>query len=164
MKFTAILTRFLNLGWELPIHAVTEHISEHISEISHIGFSLSVLEKRTESCPVAQTLREANQMTLKGNICSFNYTSFVNHNDRCLSRHQTFCTSNLGCRWWNEHHWLYQYFLWMFISQSDVAKVLTFVATCNFTVAKWLTLFYTNLCHQHFLQSDQVEKLVYFPI
>ena len=71
MKFTAILTGFLNLGWELPIHAVLEHISELISEISHIGFSLSVLVKRTESCPVAQTLREANQMTLKDNICSF---------------------------------------------------------------------------------------------
>lgn len=71
MKFTAILTGFLNLGWELPIHAVLEHISELISEISHIGFSLSFLVKRTESCPVAQTLREANQMTLKDNICSF---------------------------------------------------------------------------------------------
>ena len=71
MKFTAILTRFLNLGWELPIHAVIEHISEHISEISHIGFSLSVLEKRTESCPVAQTFREPNQITLKDNICLF---------------------------------------------------------------------------------------------
>ena len=71
MKFTAILTRFLNLGLELTIHAVLEHISEQISEISQISFSLSVLVKRTESCPVAQTFREGNQMTLKGNICSF---------------------------------------------------------------------------------------------
>ena len=75
MKFNAILTGFLNLGWELPIHAVLKHISELISEliseISHIRFSLSVLVKRTESCPVAQTLRKANQMTLKDNICSF---------------------------------------------------------------------------------------------
>ena len=90
---------------------------------------------------MAQTLREANQMALKDKICSLilSHTSFSNHNDRCLSRHQTFCTSNLGyCCWKSlylstKHHWLYQlltwyrkYFLWMFISQSVLAKVLTF--------------------------------------
>ena len=78
MKFTAILTQFLNFGWELPIHAVIKHISEQISAISHIGFSLSVLEKNTESHPMAQTLREVNQMTLEDNInfVRLSYTFF----------------------------------------------------------------------------------------
>ena len=55
MKFTAMLTRFLLA----ENHPSMQYSSEHISEISHISFLLSVLEKRIESRTVVARIYQS---------------------------------------------------------------------------------------------------------